>query len=137
MTQVPEDDIVHGLAERLDPYMRRILDGSEDPHVVVGELMLTLTEPPYFEHLWGVGWLYQIWGELSDIVDGYPVDYGPDSDAIAARELRHAAQDWLGMPHTAVGLQDYVAGRTARLATLPTAGPFQRTRSARRQQHPR
>lgn len=31
--------MVEGLADRLNPYMRRILDGSEDPHDVVGELM--------------------------------------------------------------------------------------------------
>ncbi|MET8311868.1 hypothetical protein [Micromonospora sp. NPDC005173] len=95
MTDVPADDMVEGLAERLSPYMRRILDGGEDPHDAVGELMWTLTERPHFEHLWGVGWLYRIWGDLSDVVDAYPAGYGPDSEAIAIREFRHAAQDWL------------------------------------------
>ena len=74
VTDMPADDLVDGFAARINPYMERILGGSEDPHRVVGLLMGVLTEPPYFEHLWGVGWLYRIWGDLSDIVDRWPVD---------------------------------------------------------------
>lgn len=119
MTDVPADDMVDAFAERLHPYMDRILGGGEDPHLVVGELKWALTEPPYFEQLWGVGWLYRIWGDLSDIVDGWPVDYGPGREAIADREVRQAAQDWLSTPHTAAGLEDYIERWKARLAALP------------------
>jgi hypothetical protein len=123
VTHLPEDDSVQGLADRLDPYMRRMLDGSEDPRAIAGQLMLMLTEPPYFEHLWGVGRLYQIWGELSDVVDGWPVDHGPDSAAIAVGGFRQAAQHWLAMPHTVAGLRDYITQWEARVASMLTAGP--------------
>ncbi|MEO3771484.1 hypothetical protein [Micromonospora sp. B9E7] len=118
MTDMPPEDMVDGLAERLNPYMHRILGGSEDPHDVVYQLMWTLTEAPQIEHSWGVDWLYRIWGDLSDIIDGYPVDLGPDSEAIAIREFRHAAQDWLRTPRTLAGLESYIERQRTRLASL-------------------
>lgn len=126
VTDVPEDDLVEGLAERLSPYMDRILAGREDSIRVVGGLMWALTEPPYFEALEGVGRLYAIWGGLSDIVDGWPVDHGPDCEAIAVREVRQAAEDWLSTPHTTAGLEGYIERWEARLAALPPGE--QRTR---------
>ncbi|MET8310047.1 hypothetical protein [Micromonospora sp. NPDC005173] len=123
MTDMPPEDMVDGLAELLNPYMRRILGGSEDPHDVVDELKWTLTEAPHMEHSWGAGWLYRMWGSLSDIIDGYPVDFGPDREAIAIREFRHAAQDWLGMPRTRAGLESYIERQRTRLASLWSPGP--------------
>lgn len=115
---MPPEDMVDGLAELLDPYMRGLLDGGEDPHEVVAALMWTMTESPHWEHLWGVGWLYRIWGDLADIIDGYPVHFGPDSEAIAIREFRHAAQNWLAMPRTPAGLENYIERQRTRLASL-------------------
>jgi hypothetical protein len=126
VTAVPEDDLVEGLAERLSSYMDRILGGCEDPIRVVGGLMWALTEPPYMKALDGVGRLYCVWAELSDIVDGWPVDYGPDCEAIAVREVRQAAQDWLSTPHTVAGLEGYIERWEARLAALRLGKPRRR-----------
>jgi hypothetical protein len=82
--------------------------------------MSALIEPPLFEHLWCAGELYVHFGLLSDIVDAYPVDYGANADMIAQQEIRDAARDWLGMPHTVEGLEDYLARWAARLEALPT-----------------
>ncbi|WP_412739414.1 hypothetical protein [Krasilnikovia sp. MM14-A1259] len=86
-------------------YMRRVLDPAENPIAVVGELMGALTEPPYRDDLPGAGELYRVWADLSGIVDGRPVDYGDESEVIAVRECRQAAQDWLAMPRTIGGLR--------------------------------
>jgi hypothetical protein len=56
---------------------------------------------------------------LSDIVDGYPVDYGANAETIAAREIRDAARDWLGLPRTVEGMEHYLEQRDARLEALP------------------
>ncbi|MFE2531532.1 hypothetical protein [Streptomyces sp. NPDC059371] len=119
MTDVSPGASVEDFANGLDPYMRRILGAAEDPIGVVGEVMGQLIEPPYIEQLRGVGELYGVWGELSDIVDGYPVDYGPDAETIAVRESRQAAQDWLDMPHTTAGLQEYIEQWLDRLRSMP------------------
>jgi hypothetical protein len=88
------------LAQIIDTYMHRILDSGENLVDVLLEPMGALTEPPLFEHLWCVGKLYGNFGLLSDKVDAYPVDYGANAETIAAREIRDAARDWLGMPRT-------------------------------------
>lgn len=111
-------DPVQGLARRLDPCMHRILDGGDDLSDAVAQLLGMLTEPPYLDHLVGVGWLYRIWGELSDILDAYPVDHGSDAEAIAAQSFRRAAQDWLDMPRTQAGLEHYIERWQRRLASL-------------------
>jgi hypothetical protein len=119
VADVPPGVSVAGLAEVVDPYMRRILDPVEDPIEVVGEMTNRLLDPPFFQHLEDVGALYVIWAEISDIVDHWPVDYGPDSETIAVRESRQAAQDWLDMPRTMAGLQDFVDRWRKRGMTLP------------------
>jgi hypothetical protein len=101
--------------------MRRILEPVEDPHVVVAELMATLTSPPLFTDIDGVGALCLLWGDLSDIVDGFPVNYGPECEAIAEREFSRAAREWLRMSPTPAGLEAYIEGCTPRLASLQAA----------------
>jgi hypothetical protein len=118
VSEVLPVDPVQRLARRLDPYMQRILDGRDDLIDAVAELLGILTEPPYFEHLVGVGWLYRVWGNLSDILDRYPVDYGPDTEAIAAQAFKRAAQDWLDMPRTRAGLEHYIERWRRRLTSL-------------------
>jgi hypothetical protein len=89
----------------------RTLSRGSDGHA-------SCAEPPYFEHLWGMSALYRNWGALSDIVDGHPVNYGSDSEAIADRELKQAAQDWFDMPRTRAGLESYIQGWDERIAAL-------------------
>ncbi|SBT40728.1 hypothetical protein GA0070621_1038 [Micromonospora narathiwatensis] len=107
------------LAQIIDTYMHRILDSGEDPVDVLLNLMGALIEPPLSEHLWCVGQLYGNFGWLSDIVDGYPVDYGANAETIAAREIRDAARDWLGIPRTVEGMEHYLKRWEARLEALP------------------
>ncbi|MFD0595616.1 hypothetical protein ACFQZ4_27585 [Catellatospora coxensis] len=47
-------------------------------------------------------------GELDDILDRWPVDYGPQTETIALREFRRAAEEWLAMPRTEDGIRNYV-----------------------------
>jgi hypothetical protein len=121
VVDVPDEGSVGWLAERLSPYMRRILESGEDPHDVVGELMWTLTSPPLFTDVDGVGALCVMWGELTDIVDAFPVNYGPECEAVAEREFRRAAREWLSMSPTPAGLEAYIQGCTTRLGALQAA----------------
>jgi hypothetical protein len=109
------------LAQVVDTYMHRILNSGEDPVAALGELMWALSEPTLFEDLWCASALYRTFGQLSDIVDAYPVDYGTNAEMIAGREIRDAAQDWLGMPHTVEGMEQYLVRWEARLEALPAA----------------
>jgi len=99
--------------------MHRILDSSEDPVLVLMELMGALTEPPLFEHPRCAGELSGDFGVLSDIVDAYPVDYGANAEMVAGREISDAAREWLAMPRTVEGMQQYLDRWDARLAVLP------------------
>ncbi|WP_433534545.1 hypothetical protein ACQPZK_20455 [Micromonospora sp. CA-249363] len=100
----------------IDGYMHRVLRGREDPVRVVGELMCALIDLPPAH----VGRLYNIYGDLSDIVDGYPFDYGDGTEMIAQREIRDAAWDWLTIARNAEGVKTYVDHWVARIAALPT-----------------
>ncbi|MEU8392268.1 hypothetical protein [Micromonospora sp. NPDC048842] len=64
--------------------------------------------------------MYNIYGDLSDIVDGYPFDYGDGTEMIAQREIRDAAWDWLTIARNAEGIKTYVDHWVARIAALPT-----------------
>ncbi|MBG0831622.1 hypothetical protein HS041_28225 [Planomonospora sp. ID67723] len=110
----------------LDPLMRGVL-ASEDvaqARNFVHEVKWHCTESPYGGHLWGAGGVYCIWAEIDDILDGWPLDYGSDTDALALREFKRAAQEWLDMPRTEAGLQDYVHQWETRMAedTWPAPG---------------
>ncbi|MEU7923474.1 hypothetical protein [Micromonospora zamorensis] len=90
----------------VDGYMYRVLKGREDPVGVVGELMFGLIELlDGDDDVEVAGRLYNIYGDLSDIVDGYPFHYGDGTEVIAQREIRDAAWDWLSFPRTAGGLK--------------------------------
>ncbi|MEW2144419.1 hypothetical protein AB0869_16575 [Micromonospora vinacea] len=106
--------------ELIDEYMYRVLKGAEDSVLVVEELKGALTEPQSEVSMASVGELYPIFGDLSDIVDGFPFDYGDGTEMIAQREIRDAAWDWLTMARNADGLKTYVDQWTARVAALPT-----------------
>jgi hypothetical protein len=109
--------------ELVDEYMYRVLKGAEDSVLVIGELMGALTEPnaEVSEVSEGsVGRLYPLFGDLSDIVDGFPFDYGDGTEMIAQREIRDAAWDWLTTARNADGLKAYVDRWIARSAALPT-----------------
>ncbi|MDZ5447702.1 hypothetical protein U2F26_34200 [Micromonospora sp. 4G57] len=101
--------------------MHRILNSGEDPMDVLEELTWALSEPPLFEDLWCASALYCNFGLLSDIVDAYPVDYGANAEMIAGREIRDAAREWLSMPHTVEGMEQYLVRWNARLQALPAA----------------
>jgi hypothetical protein len=90
-----------------------------------------LTEPPIFAHLWCAGTLYRNFGLLSDIVDAYPVDYGANAEMITAREIRDAARDWLGMPRTVEGMEQYLIRWDARFEAYrrPTERPTRHRRT--------
>ncbi|RAO46101.1 hypothetical protein GAR06_02965 [Micromonospora saelicesensis] len=103
--------------------MYRVLKGAEDSVLVIGELMGALTEPnaEVSEVSEGsVGRLYPLFGDLSDIVDGFPFDYGDGTEMIAQREIRDDAWDWLTTARNADGLKAYVDRWIARSAALPT-----------------
>ncbi|WP_112678432.1 hypothetical protein [Micromonospora saelicesensis] len=109
--------------ELVDEHMYRVLKGAEDSVLVIGELMGALTEPnaEVSEISEGsVGKLYPLFGDLSDIVDGFPFDYGDGTEMIAQREIRDAAWDWLTTARNADGLKAYVDRWIARSAALPT-----------------
>ncbi|WP_146758606.1 hypothetical protein [Micromonospora saelicesensis] len=109
--------------ELVDEYMYRVLKGAEDSVLVIGELMGALTEPnaEVSEVSEGsVGRLYPLFGDLSDIVDGFPFDYGDGTEMIAQREIRDDAWDWLTTARNADGLKAYVDRWIARSAALPT-----------------
>ncbi|WP_146755458.1 hypothetical protein [Micromonospora saelicesensis] len=109
--------------ELVDEYMYRVLKGAEDSVLVIGELMGALTEPNAEVSEVGegsVGSLYPLFGDLSDIVDGFPFDYGDGTQMIAQREIRDAAWDWLTTVRNADGLKAYVDRWIARSAALPT-----------------
>ncbi|WP_433261547.1 hypothetical protein ACQPWR_20340 [Micromonospora vinacea] len=109
--------------ELVDEHMYRVLKGAEDSVLVIGELMGALTEPnaEVSEISEGsVGKLYPLFGDLSDIVDGFPFDYGDGTEMIAQREIRDAAWDWLTTVRNADGLKTYVDRWIARGAALPT-----------------
>lgn len=105
----------------IDGYMHRVLKGREDPVRVVEELKCALIELLPGDDVGNVGGLYSIYADLSDIVDGYPFDYGDGTEMIAQRELRDAAWDWLSIPRNADGIETYVGHWAARIAALPTA----------------
>lgn len=69
----------------------------------VEKVMWHCQQAPYFEHLWGAGWLYAIWGALDDFADRWPIDYRSSTEAIALREFKRAAADWLQMQRTESG----------------------------------
>ncbi|MFI5924820.1 hypothetical protein ACIA3K_02445 [Micromonospora sp. NPDC051543] len=99
----------------IDGYMHRVLKGREDPVGVIGDLMYALIDLPPAH----VGRLYNIYGDLSDIVDGYPFDYGDGTEMIAQREIRDAAWDWLTTARNAEGIKTYVDQWVAKIAALP------------------
>jgi hypothetical protein len=103
----------------IDGYMHRVLNGREDPVGVVEELKCALVELPLTDDVGNTGRLYSIYADLSDIVDGYPFDYGDGTEMIAQREIRDAAWDWLSMPRNADGMEAYVDHWAARIAALP------------------
>lgn len=105
----------------IDGYMHRALKGREDPVRVVEELKCALIELLPGDDVGNAGRLYSIYADLSDIVDGYPFDYGDGTEMIAQRELRDAAWDWLSIPRNADGIETYVGHWAARIAALPTA----------------
>ncbi|WP_068923842.1 hypothetical protein [Planobispora rosea] len=123
-------ELLAGFVEKIDPLMRDVLVGEDAEQVrgFVREAAWNCTERPYFERLWGVGELYRAWMEIDDILDGWPVDYGADTDALAMREFRLAAQEWLDMPRTEAGFQDYVHRWETRVAqdTWPAPGGVHR-----------
>ncbi|MET7372795.1 hypothetical protein [Micromonospora arida] len=106
--------------ELVDEYMYRVLKGAEDSVLVIGELMGALTELNAEVSKGSVGKLYPIFGDLSDIVDGFPFDYGDGTEMIAQREIRDAAWDWMTTARDADGLKTYVDRWIARSAALPT-----------------
>ncbi|MEU7942386.1 hypothetical protein [Microbispora bryophytorum] len=118
--------LLAGFAAKIDPSMQGVLvrEDVEQIRGFVLEAAWNCTERPYFEHLWGVGGLYRAWMEIDDILDGWPVDYGADTDALAVREFRLAAQEWLDMPRTETGFRDYVHRWERRVAedTWPAPG---------------
>jgi hypothetical protein len=83
---------------------------------LVHEVMWHCMEQPYREHLRDLSTLYVIWAELDDILDGWPVDYGQNTETIAMCEFRRAAKEWLDIPRTEVGIRDYVDRWRTRLA---------------------
>lgn len=112
----------------LDGYLHRVLKGREDPVEVVGELMSAMTDV-VLSDLPDAGGLFCVFGDLSDITDGYPYHYGDGAEMIAQREIRDAAWDWLTTARDADGIAAYVARWTARNAALPTTEkgrPFRR-----------
>ncbi|GAB3153397.1 hypothetical protein [Microbispora hainanensis] len=111
-------ELLAGFAAKIDPLMRGVLVSGdvEQMRGLVLEAAWHCTEPPYFEHLWGVAGLYRAWMEIDDILDGWPVDYGAGTDALAMREFRLAAQEWLDMPRTETGFRDYVRRWETRVA---------------------
>ncbi|WP_433125028.1 hypothetical protein ACQPWW_21490 [Micromonospora sp. CA-240977] len=104
----------------IDGHMYRVLKGAEDPVTVIEELKGALIElhPEVFVR--SVDKLYPIYADLSDIVDGFPFDYGDGAELIAQREIRDVAWDWLSMARNADGLAIYIDRWTARIAALPT-----------------
>ncbi|MFD0851194.1 hypothetical protein ACFQ07_03140 [Actinomadura adrarensis] len=80
---------------------------------LVGEVKWHCLQSPLAD----AGDVYVIWAELDDVLDGYPVDYGPEANAIyALREFKRAAHDWLDMPRTEAGLLNYVQLWKTRIA---------------------
>ncbi|MBQ1023962.1 hypothetical protein [Micromonospora sp. C95] len=114
----------------IDGYMHRVLRGREDPVGVVEELKAALVELLPRDDVGNASGLYSIYADLSDIVDGYPFDYGDGTEMIAQREIRDAAWDWLSIPRNADGMKNYVDRWAARVAALPTTDggrPFRGT----------
>jgi hypothetical protein len=109
MTESEQTDLLTELAAEIDPLVQRILTAEDLPQVrdLVQEVRYHCLQPPYFEHMWGAGEVYVIWGELDDILDRWPVDHGTDTETIAIREFRSAAKEWLDMPRTEAGIRDY------------------------------
>ncbi len=108
------------MIDLIDGYMHRVLKGREDPVSVVEELKFALIELLPGDDVGKVGGLYGIYADLSDIIDGYPFDYGDGTEMIAQREIRDAAWDWLSIPRNADGIETYVDHWAARNAALPT-----------------
>ncbi|WP_062430507.1 hypothetical protein [Herbidospora daliensis] len=52
--------------------------------------------------------VYPVWMEIDDIFDHWPVDYGDETDTIAMREVRLAAEEWLALPKTEAEIGEYV-----------------------------
>lgn len=111
-------NLLAGFAGELDPLMRLILasEALTQAQDLVQEVMRRCLQAPYFEHLWGAGMLYAIWGELDDVTDGWPVSYGSNTEAGALREFKRAAAEWLEMPRTESGVSDYTHRWKVRLA---------------------
>ncbi|GAB2467746.1 hypothetical protein GCM10027187_39900 [Streptosporangium sandarakinum] len=119
-------ELLAGFAAKIDPFMQGVLVSGDVEQIrgFVLEAAWNCTERPYFEHLWGVGGLYRVWMGIDDIFDGWPVDHGADADALAMREFRLAAQEWLDMPRTETGFRHYVHRWERRVAedTWPAPG---------------
>ncbi|MDP9848124.1 hypothetical protein [Streptosporangium lutulentum] len=119
-------DLLAELAAELDPFMRGILASDDVGQAgdFVYDVMHHCMESPHSEDLWPAGSIYCIWMDIDDIVDGWPVDYGTDSETLALREFKRAAQEWLDMARTQAGLQDYVHRWRMRMAadTWPAPG---------------
>ncbi|MCZ7375918.1 hypothetical protein [Micromonospora sp. WMMC250] len=108
------------LIDLVDSHMQRVLKGREDPVEVVSELMSGLIDLPVGADRGIVGRLYGIYGDLSDIVDGYPFNYDAGTEMIAQREIRDAAWDWLSSPRDAHGIKTYMDQWGARIQALPS-----------------
>ncbi|GAA1023697.1 hypothetical protein Aple_090280 [Acrocarpospora pleiomorpha] len=105
-------DLLAGLTAELDPLMYGILasDDVKQAGDFVDDVTRHCMKSPYLEHLSSASSIYCIWMDIDDILDGWPVEYGPDSKVLALREFKRAAQEWLDMPRTQAGLQDYLRG---------------------------
>lgn len=100
--------------------------------LVVEELKGALIELRLKVDLGNIGELYPLYADLSDIVDGYPIDYDDGTEMIAEREIRDAAWDWLSIPRNTDGIRTYVDYWTARIATLPSTEGGRQFRSTGR-----
>ncbi|MFI7537529.1 hypothetical protein [Streptosporangium sp. NPDC049376] len=103
-------ELLTGFAAKIDPLMQSVLvsGDAEQMSGFVREAAWSCTERPYFEHLPEVGELYSAWMGIDDVLDGWPADYGTDIDALAMREFRLAAQEWLEMPLTETRFRHYM-----------------------------
>lgn len=114
-TDQPELTTLPALAAALDPFMRSIL--ACDEVVQMAELASEVSWRFRDTSVDGAGYLYVVWMEIDDILDGYPASYGAEeNERLALREWRLAARDWLDMPRTSAGLAEHVNRWRTRVA---------------------
>ncbi|WP_156045518.1 hypothetical protein [Herbidospora cretacea] len=115
MTPSEEAERLAELVAELDRLLSAALT-HDDPEPMRDPFLCaagTLTE---YGDVESAGGLYRIWMNIDDIFDGWPVDYGDETDAIAMREIRLAAGEWLATPKTEAGISAYVDRWEARQA---------------------